>query len=345
MSAGRGEAVRTAFAAQARSCRDLGSELTARIVETLGTALQPGQGAVARRVLDWPGDPSSRGASVPLRLAGAIHAQVLQDRAPALAAAYAQGEAPAALLLETIAGQEADILTWLDRAPQTNEVGRAAALIAGARFALAQLDHPLPLALRELGASAGLNLNFPDYSIDFNGKVDSSALFTPDWRGALPPDIPLAAPDRRGVDLAPVDRGDPIRLRAYVWPDQPRRLARLDAALAHARTHPVLVDQGDAADWLEGTALANPGLLTLVYHTIAHQYFPPETQSRIARHMAATGAAATTETPLARLGMEADSIPGGAALVLDLWDGRHRRWHLGRADFHGRWIDWSPRPA
>lgn len=334
--------VRAAFADQARSCRELGSDLTAQIVATLGTALQPDQGAVARRVLHWPGDVSSRGASVPLRLAGALHAQVLQGRAPRLAAAYARGEAPAGLLLDTIAEHQADILRWLDHAPQTNEVGRSAALIAGARFALAQLDGPRPLVLRELGASAGLNLNFPDYSIDFERTTSSGAMLTPDWRGAAPPAVALEAPSRRGVDLAPVDPTDPIRLRAYIWPDQPQRLARLDAALSHARTHPAQVDQGDAADWLDGQTLANPGLLTLVYHTIAHQYFPTDAQTRIAARMAQAGALATPDAPLARLSMEADGTPGSAALRLDLWAGHHRHWQLGRADFHGRWVDWTP---
>lgn len=194
-------AVRAAFFDQARSCRALGSALTAQIMETLGTALQPDQGAVARRVLGWQGDVSSRGASVPLRLAGALHAQVLRGQAPALAAAYARGEAPAALLLDVIAAHEASILQWLDHAPQTNEVGRSAVLIAGARFALAQLEAPLPVALYELGASAGLNLNFPYYSIDLEGNSKDDPMLTPDWRGAMPPQVPLSAPVRRGVDL------------------------------------------------------------------------------------------------------------------------------------------------
>ena len=334
--------VRAAFSDQARSCRELGSALTARIVETLGTALQADQGAVARRVLDWPGDVSSRGASVPLRLAGALHAQVLRGQAPALAAAYARGEAPADLLLQTLAAREAEILDWLNQPPQTNEVGRAAALIAGARFALAQLDAPLPLALRELGASAGLNLNFPDYTVDFHNSSEARSMLSPGWHGEVPPQIALTAPNRRGVDLHPVDLTDPLRLRAYVWPDQPQRLARLDAALAHAHSHPPQVDQGDAGAWLDRQPLANPGHLTLVYHTIAHQYFPPEVQARIARRMSGAGQRATADAPLARLAMEADDTPGSAALELDLWDGQHRRWRLGRADFHGRWIDWQP---
>ena len=334
--------VRAAFADQGRSCRALGSELTALIVETLGTALQRDQGAVARRVLDWPGDASSRGASVPLRLAGALHAQVLLGQAPALAAAYAQGQAPAALLLATIAECEADILTWLDQTPQTNEVGRAAALIAGTGFALAQLPEPLPLALLELGASAGLNLNFPDYTIDFENNSTTSAMLAPDWRGAAPPASPLAAPIRRGVDLNPLDLAAPLRLRAYVWPDQPQRLARQETALAHAQRHPPQIDQADAADWLDHQVLARPGLLTLVFHTVAHQYFPPEVQARILDRLSQAGQQARPKAPLARLAMEADTTPGSAALVLDLWNGDHRRWLLGRADFHGRWIDWAP---
>ena len=52
------------------------------------------------------------------------------------------------------------------------------------------------------------------------------------------------------------------------------------------------------------------------------------------------GSAATDEAPLAWLGMEADDAPDGAALGLRLWPGDVRL-GLGRADFHGRWVDWT----
>lgn len=42
--------------------------------------------------------------------------------------------------------------------------------------------------------------------------------------------------------------------------------------------------------------------------------------------------------------MEADATPGSAALTLHLWPG-DRHIALGRADFHGRWIDWQAPPA
>ncbi|MFD1796317.1 DUF2332 family protein [Paracoccus aurantiacus] len=338
--------IRAAFDDQAQSCRQLGSDLTARIVENLGNILSQDSGAVAAKVRGWHGDISSRGASVPLRLAGALHGLVLDGSAPDLAAAYARGEAPESLLQDAIAAHQVRILDWLNFAPQTNEVGRSAALIAAAAFAVQQLDHSLPLALSELGASAGLNLNFPDYAIEVKGKrigpAEAPLILRPDWSGSAPMATELTTTVRRGVDLAPLDRSDPLRMRAYIWPDQPDRLARLDAAIAHATTHPPSVERGDAADWLDHVPLAREGALSFVYHTIAFQYFPPETQRRVTARLSRAGAAASSTDPLAHFAMEADNRPGGAALTLDLWAGEHRRWHLGRADFHGRWIDWQP---
>ena len=54
----------------------------------------------------------------------------------------------------------------------------------------------------------------------------------------------------------------------------------------------------------------------------------------------AAGSAATDETPLGWLGMEADGRTDGAALRLSLWPGDIHL-ELGRADFHGQWVDWT----
>ena len=77
----------------------------------------------------------------------------------------------------------------------------------------------------------------------------------------------------------------------------------------------------------------------MVYHTIAWQYFPPETQARCRAALAAAGAQATSDAPLAHVGMEADGTKGSAALTVTLWPGDETR-QLGRVDFHGRWIAW-----
>ena len=61
------------------------------------------------------------------------------------------------------------------------------------------------------------------------------------------------------------------------------------------------------------------------------------------RALQEAGRNASPEQPLAHFSMEGDG-GDGAALRLRLWTGgAAREWALGRADFHGRWIDWTPR--
>ena len=112
---------------------------------------------------------------------------------------------------------------------------------------------------------------------------------------------------------------------------------------AAAATINVEVEKGDAIDWLE-TRLANPrtGHLHLIQNTVAWQYFPNSSQARGLELIEQAGARATAETPLAWLSMEndGDATGGvGAALTLHLWPGDSTL-HLGRVDFHGRWVDW-----
>jgi hypothetical protein len=123
------------------------------------------------------------------------------------------------------------------RQTQTNEVGRCALLLP----LLAGL--PEPLALVEVGAAAGLRLLPDRHAYDYGGTVvgdlASPVRLACQPRGPVP--IPPAPPEvvwRRGVDLAPVDLDDPDQVRwleSCVWPDQPRRLARLRAAVGGRR--------------------------------------------------------------------------------------------------------------
>ncbi len=94
-------AVRQAFRGQAAACAALGSPLMERLMTGLANRLAPGN-PVTDRVLTWPGDPSSRAASVPLRLAGGLHALVLTGQDPALAAAYASDTDPTEAALAAI---------------------------------------------------------------------------------------------------------------------------------------------------------------------------------------------------------------------------------------------------
>ena len=331
--------VRQAFRDQAHACAALGSPLMNHLMTGLANRLTPGD-PVSDQVLAWPGDPSSQADSVPLRLAAGLHALVLTGRDPDLAAAYACETDPTPAALATIRAHPAFLLDWLASPPQTNEVRRSAPLIAAAHWLTARFG--LPLILSELGASAGLNLLWDHYALCIGdqtfGPARPALTLTPDWTGPLPPLAPPTILDRRGTDLTPLNpRSDRLRLLAYLWPDQPDRIARTRAALDLAAQIRPPVDRSDAADWLE-TRLATPtpGALHLVFHTVAWQYFPPATQTRA---LAALDRA-DSAVPRARLSYEADGASPGAALTLTLWpDGEAIP--LGRADFHGRWVDWQ----
>lgn len=142
------------------------------------------------------------------------------------------------------------------RSVQTNEPQRCAALLP----ALATLDGPV--ALLEIGASAGLCL-YPDrYSYRFR-PTDVGDVVALDPPGGASPvllectvtgDPPLRMPDvvwRAGVDLSPLDARDAADRRfltALVWPGEEGRAQRIEAALDIAATDPPLLVPGDATD-------------------------------------------------------------------------------------------------
>jgi hypothetical protein len=241
----------------------------------------------------------------------------------------------------TLKSEAAMISTWLDQAPQTNEVRRAATLIAAGH--LLSDRYKLPIRTSELGASGGLNLHWDSFALrlgDHHFGSDSPALtLQPDWSGPLPPKSVVSVTGRSGVDLNPLDPAcpeDALRLQAYLWPDQPDRLRLTRAAIAVAQTP---VTQGDAVDWLAGQLAHRNGELHLIYSTVAWQYFPADKQAAGTQFVEAAGAAASAASPLAWFGMENDGGSHGAALTLRLWPG-DLKVDLGRADFHGRWIEW-----
>lgn len=339
--------LRAALHDQAKSNLALGSPFTARVLHLLADRLAPGT-LLTDRLFNWPGRIDSSGASVPLRLLGGLHALVLNGAAPNLAATYPPNPDPddAALwraISDTLTAQASFLDTWLNNPPQTNEVRRAAALIATGHW----LTHHygLPLTLSELGASGGLNLMWDHFGLASCGRLygpkNPAFTLTPEWSGPpLPPTMPEIR-ERRGVDLNPLDGSNPadaLALTAYLWADQPERLVRTRAAMKIANAP---VDKGDAAAWLAARlATPCPGQTHLIYHTIAWQYFPPETQAACEQALEVAGARASKDAPLARLSMEADGGKG-AALSLWLWP-EARKISLGRVDFHGRWLNWQP---
>ncbi len=329
-----------AFRGQAENCAALGSPFMARLMTLAADRLRPGH-PVTDRIFSWPGDPTANADNVPLRLAGALHALRLQDRA--LTEVYPPNAADDDTLwaaIDAAMKQHAPfILSWLDRPPQTNEVRRAA-IILPALAHLHDID-PRPVELLELGTSAGLNLRCDRFHLKLPdgglGDTASNVVLTPEWHGPMPPSKLPQIVRRAGVDLSPLDPASPedrLRLLAYLWADQPDRLDRTRAAIALAGTTPAEISADDAGQWLE-RELARPAgeTLRVVFHTVAWQYFSPETRA------AAEAAMRHATGDVARIAMEYDGGKG-AGVTLTLGPSERPR-PVARADFHGRWVRWT----
>lgn len=198
----------------------------------------------------------------------------------------------------------ADIVPWLEaewdavaaiartRATQTNDPRRTSALLA----ALQGIDGPI--ALLEVGASAGLGLLVDRYShvyIDAEGcahRVDPRDEPSPlELECRLGPGVPAPTtmPDitwRLGLERKLVRLDDPEDerwLRTLVWPEERERAAQLDRAIAVAREHPVRVVAGDAVDGLASACAQAPAGATLVVASPAVLvYLSPADRARFA---------------------------------------------------------------
>ena len=230
-------------------------------------------------------------------------------------------------------------------ATQTNEPARCTALLP----LLSGMDGPL--ALIEVGASAGLCL-YPDrYSYEYDGRPvgPRSTVHLPcttTGEGPVPRELPDVVA-RVGIDLDPLDPADPEDrrwLRALVWPG-PRaaeRLARLDAAAAIAAREPARVLRGDLADRLpEAVALVPGGCTAVVVHTAVLPYLPPAGRAAFSEMVRSLPVRWIAQEPPGAVPGTGEPLPGGwgPEFVLSL-DGRP----VARTAPHGGRIAWLDEP-
>ncbi|MET7618933.1 DUF2332 domain-containing protein [Streptomyces sp. NPDC005408] len=178
----------------------------------------------------------------------------------------------------------------LARFTQTNEPARCATLLP----LLAAL--PQPLALIEVGTSAGLCLHPDRYAYRYDdGPRLGESVVTFDCRtyGSAPPDLPLPGrlPEiawRAGIDLNPLDITDPedVRwLQSLIWPgrgDRPRQqLGAIEAVRDAPRPRIV---RGDLVEELAPLAAEAPdGATLVVLHTAVLTYLPLARREEFAR--------------------------------------------------------------
>ncbi len=173
-------------------------------------------------------------------------------------------------VLNAHGSKTADVM--MTRSTQTNEPGRCACLMP----ALAQIEGPI--ALIEVGASAGLCL-LPDlYGYDWGQKgLPGSPAFPCSASENTP--LPVKHPDivwRAGLDLNPLDVGDcedMAWLQTLVWPEDTDRLMRLRAAIKTAKSAKPRVVRGDLTCDLAPLMNEAPKDATLVvFHTAVLSY-------------------------------------------------------------------------
>ncbi|MDQ0095505.1 DUF2332 domain-containing protein [Paeniglutamicibacter psychrophenolicus] len=193
----------------------------------------------------------------------------------------------------------------MTHATQTNEAARCATLLPALGLVAAQEQRPL--ALIEVGPSAGLCL-LPDlYSYSYDGAAplgDGSPLLRCATTGNPP--LPHHLPEiawLAGVDLNPLDGTDPDTvawLRALVWPGQEDRLERLDAALGtlaalksgalQASAGAPLLLTGDLNERIADLVDAAPKhAVPVVMHSAVLAYLDEAQRARFADTVAALG--------------------------------------------------------
>ncbi len=243
--------------------------------------------------------------------------------------------------LRTLSTSRADELAavMLHRRTQTNEPGRCATLLP----ALAMISGPL--AMVEVGASAGLCLNLIQYSYHYGmqhlpGADPDAPTFRCSVLGGSPtlamPHVTWVA----GIDLDPLDPADPgdrSWLECLVWPDQPERAAYLAAALDTTVRHPVSVHRGDLIEQLPRVLERAPvGATPVVFHSAVLAYLDHDARKKFADLIRALDVIwVTNEAP----GVVVDATPpkyDTAPFVLTV-DGQR----VAFTHPHGNWIDWT----
>jgi hypothetical protein len=298
-------------------------------------------------------------AHQPNVLLAAVHYLLLGGLDHPLAEVYAgrSGADPGPLFRQLCLDHRQELLAVMaTRRTQTNECGRSA--VIGPALTLAAGEGPV--ALVDVGASAGLNLRCDRYRLDYGdhgatGPADAAVRIECRVVGGRPPIAPVlpAIVDRVGIDRSPIDVGDDDDARwllACVWPDT-GRLARTASAIEEARRQPARIVTGDAVDTLPGVVAGLPaGALACVVTTWVLAYFSAADRQRFVDALDQLGRSRPVAWIVAdgagvvdALGPAVEGPDGVEASVLGLFRfdrGGHDVTLLGHTHPHGVWLDW-----
>jgi len=234
---------------------------------------------------------------------------------------------------------------------QTNETQRCVVLLPA--FLTLAAETGLQLDLVELGPSAGLNLVFDRYAYRYAqgawGNPSARLGFDANERGQVPAPLleaPLRVGSRRGIDLAPLDVGDPrdvLLLHSFLWPGLTEREERLDAAIETFMEAPVRAEliRGDYVGVLPSVLdTRSEEALTVVFQTASTGYLEQDRYDALTASLERAGA---DGRPLAWVSSRRHEERTTAGE--DHWELELRVWPeparlAALADYHGNWVDW-----
>lgn len=306
---------------------------------------------------------------MPPALFAAVHYLLLDGLQHPLGDVYEgrSNDVPGPLFRDVCLSQRERVLSILaTRRIQTNECGRSAVIGPALTWLAEELGRPL--ALVDVGSSAGLNLLCDSYRLDYaergaTGPVGSKVRVDCRVAGGEPPIVELLPPfvTRLGIDRSPIELSQPEDARwllACVWPDT-GRLERTAAAIELARRHRPLVISGTANDVLPEVLGELPaGCAAAVVTTWVFGYFSlqdrrrfwdvlaEQSMTRPVGWLSAEGP--TVVEGFSRYGAAAADghVPEPDILGATIFDqGASRQVLLGYTHPHGRWIDWRATPV
>jgi hypothetical protein len=232
------------------------------------------------------------------------------------------------------------------RLVQTNEVRRCVYLALAFGIVAERAGHR-PLALIDVGTSAGLNLLWDRFGYDYGGQrlgdpgapVQLTCELRGDTRPPFPERLPAVA-SRVGIDLNPVDVRDPdamLWFRALIWPEHRERLDLLMRAIQLARQDPPELIAGDALELLPQVIAAIPrDMPVCVFHTHAVNQFPREAREQLIALIEEHG----RRRDLYRVSAEWIGTPQTQLELVAYEQGVKTEKVLAYVDGHARWIEW-----
>jgi hypothetical protein len=243
---------------------------------------------------------------------------------------------------EFVLSHNARLIPLLEtRITQTNEVNRCSFLLPAFTH-VSRSCGDRPLALIDVGCSAGLHLRWDCYHYDYGvaevGDPRRAVSLRCELRGDVLPPLPAEFPAcqfSRGIDVHPIDLTNDVERRwfdALIWPDHPYRRRLAQAAIDELLNDPPMIVKGDAAKMLGSQVDAVPDDTALVVYNVA----------------ALCQGGAIEETPMAEILVAFSTrrsihwlyCEREEMLLRHVERGQVSETKLANIDGHGRWLEW-----